>query len=81
MGGVWGGALERSMDVLHQYPLANWQTGQIYEVPFDLNLNPDTPPGLYRVEVMLLDANGAPLPATGANAGANWAFAGEYMVR
>jgi mannosyltransferase len=81
MGGVWGSTLERSMDLLHQVPLSTWQTGQIYEVPFDLNLNPDTPPGLYRVEVMLLDASGAPLPATGANAGANWAFAGEFTVR
>lgn len=81
VGGVWGGVLERGMDVLHQYPLASWQTGPIYEVPFDLNLNPDTPPGLYRIEVMLLDASSAPLPATGANAGANWAFAGEFTVR
>jgi|GEM_PF-781868 len=81
MGDVWGGALERGVDVLHQYPLARWQTGQLYEIPYDLNLNPDTPSGLYRVEVMLLDASGAPLPATGANAGANWAFAGEYTVR
>ena len=81
MGGVWGRALERGTDVFHQYPLASWQPGQLYEVPFDLNLNPETPPGLYRVEVMLLDASGTPLPATGANAGANWAFAGEYQVR
>ena len=80
-GGVWAAALERGADLLHRIPLATWQTNQMYEVPFDLNLNPETRPGLYRVEVMLLDASGAPLPASGANAGQNWAFAGEYQVR
>ncbi|HLU08471.1 MAG TPA: glycosyltransferase family 39 protein, partial [Oceanobacillus sp.] len=72
IGQVYGGAIQRDTDLLANYPLASWLPGQIIRAAYDLNLNPDTPPGTYNIEVMVLDpASGEPLPASGANAGQN----------
>lgn len=82
IGQVYGEALPRDNGLLTQYPVSSWGEGQIVRASYDLNLNPTTPPGAYNIEVMVLDAaTGAPLPSTGADAGAQWAIAGQYTVR
>ncbi len=48
-GRVWGESLERSGDALHLYPPARWQPGEVVRADFDVNLNPATPAGRYRL--------------------------------
>jgi hypothetical protein len=78
-GQVYGGALERDNDLLHRMPVSTWQPDTLYRTAYDLNINPDTPPGVYNIEVMVL-VGGEPLPATGADAGATWVIAGQFTV-
>ncbi len=50
---VWGGNMERNPDLLHHYPPDRWPTDGIVEAHYDLNLNPVTPAGEYRLELSL----------------------------
>lgn len=52
-GQTWGLALERANDLLRRVPLASWQVGAIYEVDYDINLNPAAPPGNYTLEAII----------------------------
>ena len=51
--GEWGGDLPRSPDVFDFDPPAGWPTEAIIEAHMDVNLNPITPAGLYRLNVAL----------------------------
>ena len=62
--GVWGAELERPGSALRLYPTTRWRTAEIVVDDEDVNLNPATPPGAYRLEVRLLDPAGRPLPTT-----------------
>ncbi len=53
--GVWGASLERANDALKLYPPDRWAAGAIVRHDVDVNLNPATPPGVYR---LLLKLNG-----------------------
>lgn len=55
-GGVWGGVLPRENDLRHFYPPLAWQPGELVRWDFDLVVNPDIPPGTYKLVVRLLDA-------------------------
>jgi 4-amino-4-deoxy-L-arabinose transferase-like glycosyltransferase len=48
-GGVWGGELQRPPTVFHFDPPAAWPSGTVVEAHYDVNLNPVTPPGTYRL--------------------------------
>lgn len=61
-GGVWGGELPRPPTVLHFDPPERWEPGDIIEMHFDVNLNPVTPPGIYRLIVGLEREDGVPVP-------------------
>lgn len=50
---VWGGNMDRNPDLLDRYPPQEWPTDRLVEDHYDLNLNPITPPGEYRLEVSL----------------------------
>jgi len=50
---VWGGNMERRPDLFDRFPPADWPQEEVIETHFDLNLNPVTPAGTYRVEVSL----------------------------
>jgi 4-amino-4-deoxy-L-arabinose transferase-like glycosyltransferase len=50
-GGVWGEGLERRGDALHVWPSSRWQPGEVVRADHDVNLNPVTPPGSYRIVV------------------------------
>ncbi len=52
-GGVWGGELQRFPTVFHFDPPAQWEPGTVVEAHYDVNLNPVTPPGVYRLIVGL----------------------------
>jgi len=83
-GQVYGGEETAGRDalLLNRHPVVNWKVGQIWEALYDLNLNPDTPPGIFNIEVTVLDAaTGAPLPASGTDAGASWVIAGHFTVQ
>ncbi|MBZ0297289.1 MAG: glycosyltransferase family 39 protein [Anaerolineae bacterium] len=80
IGQTYGAALERDNDLTHRSPVSQWQPGSIWQVGYDLNLNPDTPPGLYNIEVMVLDSTGQPLPASGADTGESWVIAGQFQI-
>ncbi|MEP7284931.1 MAG: glycosyltransferase family 39 protein [Chloroflexota bacterium] len=83
-GQVFGGELNDNPTarLLSRDPVTSWQKGQIWESISTLNLNPDTPPGLYNIEVTVLDpATGQPLPTSGADAGTTWVIAGHYTIQ
>ncbi len=81
VGQVWGAALDRANGLLQRAPVTTWALDDIWQIGYDLNLNPSAPPGVYNIEVMVLDpATDAPLPTTGKDAGANWVIAGQFTV-
>ena len=57
-GQVWGDKLERGNDAIHMWPTSRWIPGEVVRVDSDVNLNPITPPGRYRLVVGLQDGNG-----------------------
>ncbi len=48
-GQVWGASLTRSNDAWHIFPPVRWMAGQIIRHDVDVNLNPATPLGDYRL--------------------------------
>ncbi len=80
IGQTYGAALERPDDLLRRIPVSTWQPGEWWRVTYDLNLNPQTPPGVYHIEVMVLDSTGNPLPASGVDAGDSWVITGQFIV-
>lgn len=79
-GQVYGEAVMHGRGVA--WPsVETWPPEQVMTMYYDLNLNPTTPAGVYNVEVMVLDATGAPMPATGGDAGEFWVVAGQVTVR
>lgn len=60
-GQVWGERLHRERETLRLWPTSRWQPGEIVREDLDVNLNPITPPGPYRIVVALLDPTAAPL--------------------
>ena len=79
-GQVYGGALPAPDGVLAERPPRTWQPGEVITVYSALNINPTTPPGVYNIEVMVLDAAGTPMPATGADSGEQWVIAGQVVI-
>ncbi len=62
-GQVWGGSLERPTSGMRFYSPSAWQPGEIVRDDHDVNLNPRTPPGTYRLTVSLSRPSGGELPA------------------
>jgi hypothetical protein len=52
-GQVWGESLDRPNDTLHLWPTSRWLPGEVMRVDTDVNLNPATPPGVYRLVIDL----------------------------
>lgn len=50
-GQVWGEQLERSGDAVHLWPTSAWVPGEVVRVDYDVNMNPLTPAGIYRLMV------------------------------
>jgi 4-amino-4-deoxy-L-arabinose transferase-like glycosyltransferase len=50
-GQIWGDKLERSNDAIHLWPTSRWTPGEVVRVDYDVNLNPATPPGEYRLVI------------------------------
>jgi len=60
-GQVWGEGLYRERDTLQVWPTSRWAAGDIEHQEVDINLNPITPPGDYRIVIGLVDPEGQPL--------------------
>jgi hypothetical protein len=52
-GQVWGESLDRPNDALHVWQTSRWLPGETVRVDYDVNLNPVTPPGMYRLVIDL----------------------------
>jgi mannosyltransferase len=52
-GQVWGESLDRPNDALHVWPTSRWLPGEMVRVDYDVNLNPVTPAGTYRLVIDL----------------------------
>lgn len=50
-GQIWGEALARGNDAIHIWPTSRWLPGEVVRVDYDVNLNPLTPAGRYRLVV------------------------------
>jgi hypothetical protein len=57
--GIWGGSLDRPTQVARFYPSSRWTVGEIVRDEVDVNLNPATPPGTYRLAVRVARPDGA----------------------
>ena len=62
--GVWGGELQRVPTVFQRDPASGWDRGTIVEAHYDVNLNPATPAGSYRLVVGLHNGDGESIPMT-----------------
>jgi len=51
IGQVWGDKLERPNDAIHIWPTSRWQPEEVVRADYDVNLNPITPPGTYRLVI------------------------------
>jgi hypothetical protein len=54
-GQVWGDQLARANDAFRLWPTSRWIPGEVVRLDSDVNLNPITPPGRYRVIVGVPD--------------------------
>ncbi|MEA3309397.1 MAG: glycosyltransferase family 39 protein [Chloroflexota bacterium] len=61
-GGIWGRALTRTSTVFKHDPPANWGTDTIVESHFDVNINPATPSGNYKLVVIIETPAGEQVP-------------------
>ena len=61
-GGIWGRSLDRLSTVFELDPPANWTTDTIAESHFDVNINPETPPGNYTLVAVIERADGTQVP-------------------
>jgi mannosyltransferase len=66
-GGVWGGKLEQSRNVLYYYQPSSWRPGEVVRDDYDINLNPATPTGMYHIRIGVTGAaDGLFWPVSGA---------------
>ena len=65
IGQVWGERLLRPTEVWRVYPPTKWQPGEVVRDGYDINMNPVTPRGTYKVELQVLDKDGKPLAVLG----------------
>ena len=64
-GGVWGRELSYRPTAFEFDPPAGWPLGTIVEAHLDVNLNPLTPAGTYRLEIALEDEEGTRIAVEG----------------
>jgi 4-amino-4-deoxy-L-arabinose transferase-like glycosyltransferase len=57
-GQVWGESMTRQNDAFGVWPPSRWVLGEIVRAGHDINLNPDTPVGTYRLILEVPDADG-----------------------
>jgi hypothetical protein len=61
LGQVWGAGLEREGSLWTMHSPTEWPLGQFIRDEHDVNLNPLTPSGAYRVQVAVIGVEGQPL--------------------
>lgn len=62
LGQVWGGNLPQTEGLRSVFPLERWAPGEILRDDYDVNVNPQTPPGEYWIIVRVSDpTTGEPL--------------------
>jgi hypothetical protein len=71
-GAMFGGPLQRGTGTTAFFPPATWEPGQVWRVDYDLNLNPDTPPGTYKIVLRVTGPDGSTWPLDGASDGRDW---------
>jgi mannosyltransferase len=79
-GQVWGDRLERAASTIRRFPPSRWPVGELVRDEEDVNLNPVTPPGRYRLAVGLTEEGGKEIPAFGADALAGQGICGEVEI-
>ena len=79
-GQVWGDRLDRAASTVRRFPSSRWPVGEFVRDDQDVNLNPVTPPGRYRIVVGLTDGAGQQVAASGADTIAAQAVCGEVEV-
>ncbi|NOZ29092.1 MAG: hypothetical protein GXP39_13730 [Chloroflexi bacterium] len=61
LGQIWGAGLERPQGMWAMYPPDTWPGDAVVRDEHDVNLNPITPPGEYRMLVAVVGPDGEPL--------------------
>jgi mannosyltransferase len=80
LGQVWGAQLDRPGGAMRFYPPTRWEPGQVIRDDYDVNLNPATPPGGYRLTTGLLSAAGEQVPAVVDGAAADRVMLGRVDI-
>jgi hypothetical protein len=52
-GQIWGDSLARDGAAIRTWPTSAWLPGEVVRVDYDVNLNPVTPAGTYRLVIDL----------------------------
>lgn len=81
IGQVWGERLDRPTEAWRFYPPARWQPGETVRDAYDVNMNPATPRGRYRVEIQVLDSSGQALSVQAEGMPADRFIVTEVEVR
>ena len=81
LGQVWGERLDRATEVWRLYPPQRWQSDEAVRDEYDVNMNPRTPRGHYRVELQVLDNNGQALAVQAEGMPADRFFVADVEVR
>lgn len=53
-GQIWGDRLYRAGETLNHHPSTQWIPGEVIRTDFDVNLNPVTPAGSYKLDLAVL---------------------------
>jgi mannosyltransferase len=79
-GQIWGDRLDRAASIVRRFPPSRWPVSEFVRDEQDVNLNPLTPPGRYRIVVGLVDGAGQQVAASGADTIAAQAICGEVEI-
>ncbi len=79
-GQVYGGVLARDDDLFVRHPSRTWQPGQVWRYDADLNLNPEIPPGDYKIVLRMMNGAGETLPVDEPNSGIDWAIVTQVQI-
>lgn len=79
MSELYGAAFTRGTETFIMYPTTSWQPGQIWRTDYDINLNPATPPGQYKIVIRVFSPGDA-RPWTTGDGETTWAILDQVKL-
>ena len=79
MSELYGATFARGTETFVMYPTTTWQPGQIWRADYDINLNPATPPGEYKIVIRVF-APGDARPWTTGDGETTWVILDRVRI-